>query len=181
MGLSLVLAALVWGLAEATLFFVVPDVLLTFMALEDRRAAVLASGAAVVGALAGGLVMYAMGAADPEAAVALLDAVPAISPDMIERVRSSLSASGLMALFLGPLTGTPYKIYAAISGSLGVGLWPFLLVSVPARGVRFVALAFVTSWASRGPFAAWPRGRKWLVLALLWAVFYAGYFAVHAS
>jgi len=179
MGLSLLLAALVWGFAEATLFFVVPDVLLTFMALEDRRQALRACGTAVVGAVAGGYLMYSMGRVDADAANALLDAVPAISRAMIERVRSSLASSGTLALFLGPLTGTPYKIYAVASGNLELGLPAFLLVSVPARGLRFAALVLGTSWASTGRFSKWSLGKKRSLLALLWVVFYAAYFAVH--
>jgi membrane protein YqaA with SNARE-associated domain len=181
MGLSLLLLALVWGFAEATLFFVVPDVLLTFMALENRRTALVACGAAVVGAVVGGYLMYSISHADADAATAMLDAVPAISPAMIERVRSSLASSGAMALFLGPLTGTPYKIYAAQSGALGLGLPAFLLVSAPARGLRFAALVLGTSWVSTGRLPPWSLRRKRLLLALLWVVFYAAYFATHSG
>lgn len=179
MGLSLILLALVWGFAEATLFFVVPDVLLTFMALENRRRALVACGAAVAGAVAGGYLMYSLGRANADAANALLDAVPAISPSMIARVQSGLASSGPLALFLGPLTGTPYKIYAAQSGALGLGLPEFLLISVPARGLRFALLVLGTFWASTGRLSAWSLRKKRLVLALLWVVFYAAYFAAH--
>src|SRR5437868_1692315 len=58
-------AALAWGYAEATLFFLVPDVLLSWVALRDPRAAGVACFWALAGALLGGATMYAWGAADP--------------------------------------------------------------------------------------------------------------------
>lgn len=50
----LVLASAFWGFAEATLFFVVPDVLLSAIALRDQLTAVRASFAAVLAAMIGG-------------------------------------------------------------------------------------------------------------------------------
>ena len=58
-------AAFAWGFAEATLFFVVPDVWLTLIAVRrGLRPALVACGWALAGALAGGLAMYAWGAFD---------------------------------------------------------------------------------------------------------------------
>ena len=96
---------------------------------------------------------------------------------MLARVRESLLSSGALALFLGPLTGTPYKIYAVESSASGVSLLVFLAVSIPARGLRFLILALVVDGASRGPLAAWPLTRKRALVAGLWAVFYAAYFS----
>jgi len=45
------LVAALWGLAEATLFFIVPDVFLSLVALRDRRAALVACGWAIPGHL----------------------------------------------------------------------------------------------------------------------------------
>lgn len=178
--MTLTFTAVLWGFAEATLFFVVPDVLLTFIAVQDRRRALLACGGAVAGALAGGVLMYLWGSIDPRGALTVLDAVPAIGPAMIEEVRASLERAGATAIFLGPLTGTPYKIYAVMTGSMGTSLPLFLLVSLPARSLRFVALTLVTAWASRQhPFRRWSVTRKRLLLSVLWLVFYIGYLAAH--
>ena len=56
-----------WGAAEATLFFIVPDVLLSRMALQDRRRALQACLWALAGALAGGTLVWMLGYADPAA------------------------------------------------------------------------------------------------------------------
>ena len=90
-----------WGFSEATLFFIVPDVFLTVVALRDRRAALLCC--AVAGALAGGLLLYRWGRVDSAGAASALLAVPAIGPRMIQDVRTGLASTGLLALFLGPL------------------------------------------------------------------------------
>ena len=176
--MTIVLVAMLWGFGEATLFFIVPDVFLTIVALRDRQAALRCCAAAVAGALAGGLLFYLWGRADLSRATSALLSVPAIGPRMIEDVRNSLASNGLAALFLGPLKGTPYKIYAVVSGGMGLGLPAFLLVSVPARGIRFLAVTFAVSWISRGPLAAWPLRRKKTLAIALWAAFYAAYFAL---
>jgi len=174
--MSVAVLAGLWGLAEATLFFIVPDVVVTWVAVRDRRSALVGCAWATVGALVGGLVMYWWGGTDGATAVAALDAVPAISGSMIEGVRASLEDRGLLALFLGPLTGTPYKIYAVQSGALGSNLPAFVLVSIPARAIRFVLLTLVAAGIAHGPAKAWPLFRKRLVVGSLWALFYTAYF-----
>ena len=52
-GVANALAA-IWGAAEATLFFIVPDVFLSWLALSDRRQALIACLYALLGALVGG-------------------------------------------------------------------------------------------------------------------------------
>jgi membrane protein YqaA with SNARE-associated domain len=173
------LIAGIWGFAEATLFFVVPDVWLTLIAVRRGLApALVACGWALAGALAGGLAMYAWGAFDPAAARDALETIPAIDREMIDGVRSALRDDGAAALFLGPLKGVPYKIYAVEAPAAGIGVLAFLAVSVPARLLRFVLLAAVANLLSR-----WLLGRTGLRLrtALLlaaWAVFYTIFLSV---
>src|SRR5258706_1708194 len=61
LGMPIILASFVWGLAESSFFFFVPDVGLTFLALRNYRAALRATLAALAGALIGGALMYAWG------------------------------------------------------------------------------------------------------------------------
>jgi hypothetical protein len=91
-------------------FFVVPDVLLSWIALNQPRKAWIARGWAVAGALIGGTLMYAWGAADVDSALAALEHVPAVSPTMCDAVSEQFHTHGIIAIFLGPITGTPYKI-----------------------------------------------------------------------
>jgi membrane protein YqaA with SNARE-associated domain len=175
---TVAIVAASWGFAEATLFFLVPDIYLSLVAVGDAKAGFRACAVALAGALLGGALMYAWGSGDATGAEVVLDAIPAIDVAMIDGVRRSLGESGLAALFLGPLSGVPYKIYAVESGALGLGIPLFLLISIPARGVRFVLVTGITASIARGPLAAWPMVRKRTLAILFWTGFYAFYFAV---
>ncbi len=168
--------ACAWGFAEATLFFIVPDVWLTFLALLGLRLALVAAAWSLVGALAGGLVMLVLGVQAPGAALRLLDAVPAISPELIARVRAQVDAHGAAAVVLGPIGGVPYKIYAVDWGARHASWLAFLLVSIPARGVRFflapVIVAGIQRWIVRRR-----RVAGLALLAAFWLGFYTFYFA----
>ncbi len=179
MGVNLLAAA--WGFAEATLFFIVPDVLLSFIALRRTKVALLACLLATAGALAGGALMYAWGSSDPVQAVAVLDQVPAVSTEMVERVGSDLEHQGLWALMFGPFRGTPYKIYAVQSAAVDVPLMAFLAVSVPARSVRFVLVALITGWLSTSVLKSWSLRRKRWTMAGFWILFYAAFLALMPS
>lgn len=170
--------ALLWGFAEATLFFIVPDVWLTLLARERLRPALIASLYSLAGALAGGSLMYLWGRGEPQAARAVLELIPAIGPAMIERVRDELSGEGVLAVLLGPLSGTPYKIYATQAAQAGIGAGTFLLISVPARLGRFLLVTLLAHLVLRGVVRRWPGVNRVAVLLGGWALFYAGYFSL---
>jgi membrane protein YqaA with SNARE-associated domain len=171
---TLVVAGL-WGVAEATLFFIVPDVWLTWVALTDFRQALVASGVAVAGALVGGSVMYGWGRRQPEHAAAALGKVPGIPPALVARVEQELRSRGWLPMFTGSILAVPYKIYAVKSGTLERSPGAFLVLSVFARAIRFVALACLVSWISN----ALPDGPliyRQLALVGVWAIVYVIYF-----
>jgi membrane protein YqaA with SNARE-associated domain len=169
--------AAAWGFAEATLFFLVPDVWLTRVALDDRRGALRGCLLATAGALAGGALMWWWGSAAPETALDAVERVPAVAPAMVGRVRDELVASGWLAVVLGPTTGTPYKLYATQAGALGLPLLGLLAITVPARLLRFVGLVLLAAAVSRGPLAGWPLRRRQALHLAMWAAFYAAYLA----
>src|SRR5687768_18406002 len=72
--------ALGWGFAEATFFFVVPDVWIGLLSLFSWRAGLRAVCSAVMGALFGGAITYGVGARlGRDRSAQLLAAVPASS------------------------------------------------------------------------------------------------------
>ncbi len=175
------LVALGWGFAEATFFFIVPDVWIGLLALFGWRAGLRAVCSAVMGALFGGAVMYGVGARlGRDRSARLLAAVPAISPAMVERVEEEMREHGPASMMLGPLRGTPYKIYARTAGIQEQPLGPVLLWTIPARGARFVLVAAVAGlygWLVRRI----TRRMGWLLgpYLLAWVVFYARYFRAY--
>ena len=170
--------AFAWGLAEATLFFIVPDVLLTFLARRGLRPALVGTVFALAGALLGGCLMYQAGTRSPEKWLLWMDHLPAIGPAMIEQVGRNLHRQGPQALLLGPLQGIPYKLFALQAPAAGIGLPAFLTVSVVARLARFlfsILLAWGILWALR---RHWPRFPTGAGLTVFWIGFYAFYFTV---
>lgn len=174
----MMLTAFVWGLAEATFFFIVPDVLLTWIATRSLRSSIQASLAALAGALVGGAAVVTFASVSPDRAHGLLLHVPGINVHLLERVSGQADELGLLAVLFGPLKGIPYKIYAVEWGTRGGALLPFLLISVPARWVRFAFSAILARAIARliGPLTHRRTGIETLTLAIIWIAFYAFYF-----
>lgn len=168
-----------WGLAEATVFILVPDVLLTVLGCRSIRAGLKAVLSALIGALAGGLIIYAAGRSAPEATQDFLVHLPGIQPGLIHTVELELNEHGLGAVFLGPLRGTPYKIYAAVWGARRGNPVAFLAASIPARGIRFLAGMLLAAAISR-LIARWTRRKsrtELMLLSVFWITFYSFYFS----
>lgn len=167
-----------WGLAEATFFFVVPDVLSSRLVLRDTKNGFTACLWSLAGALLGGVVLFVLGR-NPATAEVLLrafDLIPGIQPALMAEARRSLEQSGAAALFAGFIGGIPYKLYAVQAAGTGMGLPVFLAASAAARLSRFLLSTTL----------AWGIGRlllhKLAPAALLrvhaagWCCFYAVYF-----
>ena len=168
-----------WGFAEATLFFIVPDVWLSFVALKKGfRSALWAVCCAVLGAIAGGALIYTASIWNLEATVSAIDAVPAISPGVISEVRSSLQQEPLWAMIEGSLTGVPYKIFASQAAVNGIELTIFALATIPARAFRFIIVVALTVLVARLLLAKASDRRKTGILAGCWVVFYGFYFTL---
>lgn len=173
---------IVWAFAEATLFFVVPDVALTFgVLLFGAARALRAAGCAALAAAAGGLVMYRWGAADPDAARAALLAVPLVGGDLLDRVADEIAGFWPLHLTMGAITGAPYKIYAVAAGETGVDPLSFAVVSVMARFARFALAIGLAALLFR-------LGRRLGLHALLlpglmaaWAAIYAVYIFIRTG
>ncbi len=165
-----------WGLAEATVFFIVPDVLLSWVALRSFKRAMWACLWALLGALAGGAIIWFLGSVNPEPLRSMFVSLPGIGHAMLGDVREQLQNDGLLALFIGPMIGTPYKIYALEAANLGIGLFVFLLVSVPARLMRFAIVTVVSAVAGR--YLGKLVGLRVLQVlhVLVWITFYAWYY-----
>jgi membrane protein YqaA with SNARE-associated domain len=168
------LAAL-WGFAESTLFFIVPDVLLTWLALSLPRRALRACYWALGGALLGAVVMIAWAGAAPHSVEAALLLLPGISPELLELVRGQLVSEGLPAILMGPVQGFPFKTYVVEATVLGFSPWTLLAVSVPARMLRFLLLTLLAIGLARGPLRRLPTRTLRILHVVAWTVFYVVY------
>ena len=170
--------AAAWGTAEATVFFVVPDLWTSWLALHNPRRGFATTISALAGALAGGATNYLVTQRmSPDETEETLAAIPGISRTMIADVERELDEKGWSALVLGPTRGVPYKIYARTLAHGNATFAKFMAVSVPARMGRF--LAVTGGVAALGKFAdrrGYSSKTKNLLFAGGWAAFYTWYF-----
>jgi membrane protein YqaA with SNARE-associated domain len=174
--MSVILISLIWGFAEATLFFIVPDVFITFVALKDIRSSVIASVFSALGAIPGGMIMYIFGKKYPESSIRVINKIPAVPYRIIQDVEKQLKTMGYKALFIGTFTGKPYKIYGVLSGKLNFSFPLFLLVSFPARIVRFILLGITVGFISDKVKFFFPYELLVIIHITCWTIFYIFFF-----
>jgi len=163
---------------EASVFFIVPDILLTYLALKDPRRATKACLWALVGALVGGTAMFCWGNYNLKGAEGFLTEIPAIDKQLLKKVEGQIENDGVKATFYGPITGRPYKIYSVYAGAKGISFPSFLLVSIPARLLRFILLTWITWWVASKLLAKLQVRSRTLILSGIWIAFYGWYFSV---
>jgi len=134
-----------WGFAEATLFFILPDVPLSLAAVYRPRRSLIHLAAIVCGSLLGGALMFAWSAHSPAARHAVAD-VPFVPAAMFDRAENDYQKLGPWAAAVGPLRGIPYKIYA-VEAPEHLTLPIFLLITIPARTWRLLAVWLIFSSA----------------------------------
>lgn len=170
------LIAFLWSLFEATFFFIIPDIWLSFTSLESLKKGFKNIGFALLGALLGGVIMYIIGSYNISSLVTFLELIPDINSSRLLEVMESLKKEGLIAIFRGPIEGIPYKIYASYSGALGLNFLMFILISIPARAMRFVITVLITNLISKTVLRKRSLKSKKIILILIWIILNTIYF-----
>lgn len=144
------------------------------------RAGVLAVLLAAIGALVGGSVLHAVAARDPAGTLAVVETVPAVSPSMIEAARADMEASGwLVAALKGPLTSTPYKVYAVLAAEQGVGTAAWAAAALPVRLPRFLLVAACFALVGRLSDGRISPRLRLGVFTVGWVLFYGWFWLGH--
>jgi hypothetical protein len=175
-----------WGFAEATFVFVVPDVLFTRTTLVSLTRGWWQLGLAVLGATMAGAVMYAWAAASPVQARAAVARVPFLGEKIITPAEQNWNAGGTASLFKNPLSGVPYKVHAVLAPE-HVSLGQFLLLSVPLRTERMllsmIVFVPVALWIRQGGTVHEKRRRTigFRIHAAFWMIVYAVYWGINYS
>jgi hypothetical protein len=167
----------IWGAAEAIVLPIVPDVGLCLLVLAAPRRTLLLFAAVVIGAIAGTLVMAAFALQAPDAARALLLAIPAVDPALLASADQSLARDGVAGFAqLGP--GVPLKVYTvewlAQGGDIGGLLVGTVLNRITRIGPALIVAAVIGQFAG-----SWLRRHPRLTLAAyaaFWILVYVAYF-----
>jgi hypothetical protein len=169
---------LAWGFAEATFFFVVPDVWVGYASTTSTRSGLAAAAGAAAGGLIGAVAVSALiGFGLQSQVLAWLQHVPAIRPSMLEVVGHRIDVSGPASLLPAAFEGIPYKVYSTLLLLRGTPLVTILVWTVPSRVLRLFPVALVFAGLT-APIRKWILRRRVLSAALyfgLWACFYGWY------
>jgi membrane protein YqaA with SNARE-associated domain len=175
----------VWGFAEATVFFVVPDVVFTGATVVSVKRGWLSMAAAIFGAVVGGAVMYLWADARPLEARALVASVPFVGEKIVTPRETLWNEEGTAALFANPLSGVPYKVDAILAPS-HVSLPAFILLSVPLRFERMLLSIIVFTpiglWVARGGDERTIARRRLIGLGIrtvFWVIVYVVYWSIN--
>ena len=104
------LVAFLWGWAEATWFFIIPDFWLTFTVFWGWRCALTSVLASLLGALVGATSYYLMGDGLRDQLGHFWQISPGYSAAMFEAIARHL-LEGATGLVYGPWQGLPYRFY----------------------------------------------------------------------
>lgn len=171
----------IWGFSEAVCFFIIPDVILTFYALCNKKFkyVVYANAAAVSGAMIGGITVFVWSSISPEHAENFMLGIPAVHEYMIEHVHQTLENSIFTALITGPLFGVPYKLFASAAPEY-TGMLIFLLFTIPARLLRFLLVSSIAYLLSHYIFKNLSFWLKTVIWLIVWIIVYIIYFSIHS-
>lgn len=170
------LAAFLWGYCEATWFFVIPDVGMTFIALHvGLRRSLKPLLAATLGAALGAVSLYALQSLYWPG---LWGHLPGFLPGMLPVAGQQLEAQGAAALLEGPWAGIPYRVYVWLAAQQGLPLLAVLAWTPVARLPRMVVpMLFAVGFQRLTSRLVGPTYRRvnaglWVCL---WALIYAAY------
>jgi hypothetical protein len=163
-----------WGLAEGTFFFIIPDVFLSLVAIFDLRSSWKHILCALLGATLGGAILFHWAEQRPGAAHFAVAHVPFVRESMFAQVQDGFRKNGPTAMAIGSVSGLPYKLYA-VEAPQYCSATTFLLATPPARALRFLLV-----WFGFGAIAAWLRKSRGMRTVTLLKIYAAIWFASYA-
>jgi len=175
--------AFFWGVGEATVLFVVPDLWLGFVSLYAPRRFLVTLVAVVAGGVTGAALLFLATPALGEGLSQLLSSLPGTGPDDLARVRAELVAQGGAAFLNGPVQGLPVRLYVHAAALDGLDLPTVLagtavnrLTRIGFFGLTLAALGLV----ARPLIARRPRAVA-VVYLVAWVIFYAWFWSARPA
>ena len=169
--------AFLWGISEATFFFIVPDVLLTYIAINNPKKAFQLMITTLIGAVIGGVIIMGLGYVFYEQLSEAMIHIPAISKPMVASVDVTVMNQPLIGMIKGAFMGIPYKLFALSYGNHGVSMPVFIVASLVARTLRFSLTIIVAGIISNILRKIGVLKIKY-IHSLFWVLFYGWYFFI---
>jgi len=138
-----------------SIFFPIPvDVLLIILAVADPSLWWVLALIATLGSVLGAGIGYYVGKIGGELILHKL-----FPKKHIKKVHDLFEKYESLAIFIAGFTPLPYKVFAVGAGVFYVSFWPFIIVSIISRGLRFLLVAFAAAWLAEhaivGPLMNW--------------------------
>lgn len=171
------IVAAVWAFADATVFFIVPDIWLTYVGLKHGTFAALLAGLFVtLGGVIGGLALFFFASSEPAEARNILLMLPAVNAEALQDARALLARWDAIAVVGNPYSLMPFKVLAVEAPAAKVQPLLFGLATFFAYLSRAFLIALIAGflgWLFRRTFGV----RRLVIWAMLfWAVMYALFF-----
>lgn len=177
--LSRIWLGVLWGLAEATVFFLVPDILITSSALFAPKRSFAQMMAVLIGALLGGALLYTAADKYPDEAKNVVLHVPFIKMHLLELADRQMQEKGMLAMAYGAFSGVPYKTFT-VNAPRHATFEIFMAMSLPSRFPRFLlswGASSLLGMAFRRQIQANPLAALGL-LAICWIGLYTYYWSI---
>ncbi len=176
-GVGVLRTSFLWGFIEATLFFIVADVAVGWVALHaNAKRTTQAALLALAGATLGGLFIFFA----PAFFAAAIPNVPGVGDGQIAFANEQVAEHGWRALLTVAWTGLPYKVVATSFVATSPPFLLFVGLTLAARALRFgpvAAVFYVIGRLLRGTIDARPR-LTLTAYATFWVALYAYFFLV---
>jgi hypothetical protein len=173
----------IWGAAEASFFFVVPDLWLGLVGLLAPRRAGAAFAATIAGAVVGAAVLFGVSRSAGAAVEAYQAALPGLSSDQLTRARTELADHGLGVMVGFPFQGYPLKVGVHEAAQLDVDLSQVAVFAILNRLARVGPFVLLTTVAGT-VLTLWIHRREALVVTVYgtaWALFYGWYWLLRPT
>ncbi len=165
-----------WGFLEATCFFLVVDIFISFFVIQNYKKAVKLSVMAMLGAVLGGALIYLWSASHFDVLTNFYLHLLGIHENLMTKVQDKINQYQQWALFWGGISGQPYKLYALYASQAEVGFVSFIAASIPARLLRFILTITLVKIAIKPLEKRLNIKTLYILLSVFWVVFYAFYY-----
>lgn len=135
--------ALLWAVAEGTVWPIMPDAVLVPLALARPAAWWRLVLATMLVTATGGGISYVLGRRSPGRAA--VERLALVRPAMVTAVDQWFAREGARGVWRQPATGVPFKVFARRAGASGLPIGTFFGWALLSRTIRFALLAGIAA------------------------------------